>query len=242
MQFPLADNFAPYAPVQNVMEFIKRKRERGLPNPVTSDTLEAIGIPKGNTSRTFQALKFLGLVDAENQQTAKLDRVARASSAEFQQVLAEAVKSAYGRVFTIVDPAQDDQTAVEDAFRQFEPAGQRRRMVTLFMSLCDEAGLVDSQRLLSPPRKSERRRTKGQQQVRPKVQENPVNQDNTVPSEGAVASSGIDYRLISAVINQLPSDGHWTSSRRERWFAAITTVVDLMVEVHGDPDEPNEVP
>lgn len=230
----LPENFAPYASAKNVLDVITRKRERGLPNPVTPANLETIGIPKGGESRVFRALCFLDLIDAEGQQTPAMERIALASSAEYQGVLTEVIQSAYSAVFTIVDPAQDSDVAISDAFRRFEPAAQRDRMVALFNGLCRDAGIVESQ--ARAKRHTERtRKTSGHQRNRPKTQEpahTPSGDERVeTASETSVNPAGIDYSLIAAVIDQLPSDGRWTAPRRELWLAAVTATTDLMVKV-----------
>ena len=41
---------------------------------------------------------------------------------------------------------------MSDAFRQYEPGGQRQRMVTLFLALCEEAQIVEpGMRRSTPP-------------------------------------------------------------------------------------------
>ena len=224
------DNFAPYAPVKNVRDAIIRRRDRGLPNPVTPETLQSIGIPAGNTPRTLQALKFLTLLDDEGQQTPTMEQLARASESEYQQVLVGIVQNAYQRVFAIVDPAQDNGTAISDAFRQFEPSAQREKMVTLFMGLCAEAGIVDSS---ARPRRSQdaRRQNAVQRRTRTRSSEVTSDHEDTNPVEMTHPQNGVDYRLISAIVSQLPHQGTWTEPRRERWLGALTAAVDLMVEV-----------
>ena len=41
----------------------------------------------------------------------------------------------------------------------------------------------------------------------------------------------IDYRAISAVIQELPRSRAWSAEHRERWLAAMAAVVDLLIEV-----------
>ena len=223
----------PYAPVTNVLTVIRRLRDRGLPDPLTLQELERIGIPAGNAPRTLATLRFLGLVDDECAQTSVFERLGRASTDEYPEILAEVVRAAYASVFTVVDPAQDNDIALNDAFRHYEPQLQRSRMVTLFLGLCREAGIVPG----GPPRRKAklRRLTEGQAITRPPVQ---VIKPRTIESTEAFGQptvtqpeSGSDYRLISAVMQQLPKDGKWTKARRDRWLEAVAANVDLLVEM-----------
>ena len=132
----------PYAPVRNVLDVVHRLRDRGVPNPLTAESLTSIGVPDGNAPRTLQALKFLNIVDSKGGITEPAERLRRASTDEYPTLLAEMIRAAYVPVFQLVDPAQDDEIKVADAFRQYDPAGQRDKMVTLFMGLCEEAHLV----------------------------------------------------------------------------------------------------
>ncbi len=40
-----------------------------------------------------------------------------------------------------------------------------------------------------------------------------------------------DYRMLSALIQLLPDDGRWTAEERDRWIAALVSVIDLMVDM-----------
>lgn len=147
----------PYAPVKNVLDVVHRLRDRGVPIPLTVESIQNIGIPTGNAPRTLQAIKLLGLVDAKGQLAEPAERIRRATTDEYPGLLAEIIRAAYVPVFQVVDPAEDGEVKIADAFRQYDPAGQRERMVTLFLGLCEEAGIVQkaerqSQRPASPRR------------------------------------------------------------------------------------------
>src|SRR6266508_4165539 len=95
---------APYAPPANIIQVIKRYRDRGLPDPVTNSSLETVGIPEGTVSRVTVGLKFLGLIDEEGHRTEAFERIKRATSAEYPSVLAEIIREAYKPIFQVVDP------------------------------------------------------------------------------------------------------------------------------------------
>ena len=149
----------PYAPVKNVLDVVHRLRDRGVPIPLTADSLTTIGVPDGNAPRTLQALKFLGLVDGKGQLTESAERLRRANTDEYPTLFAEVIRSAYVPVFQLVDPALDDEIKVADAFRQYDPAGQREKMVTLFMGLCEEAVIVAPSDKRAPRPTTRRERT-----------------------------------------------------------------------------------
>ena len=49
----------------------------------------------------------------------------------------------------------------------------------------------------------------------------------------------IDYRPISAIIQQLPVSGKWTKSHRSRWLQAMEANVDFLIEVIDDREAPD---
>src|SRR5581483_7211472 len=136
------DRSAPYAPINSVVQVIRRFRDRGLPQPLTAQELTRVGVSEGNARRTLTALRFLDLVDGDGQVTPRFESLRRATSEEYPGLLAEVVKDAYEEVFKFIDPTTATDVQVHDAFRHYHPPAQRTRMVGLFVGLCKEAGLI----------------------------------------------------------------------------------------------------
>src|SRR5439155_5885572 len=159
----------------------------------------------------------------------------RSTSTEYPQVLAEILRAAYAPVFAVADPARDGEIAINDAFRHYEPRAQRPRMVIVFRGLCQEAGLIEG----GPPTARSRARRESSEGTPATARRTPTPIRQNQPPEGGAAPSqpptpppdGADYRLLSALIQQLPKDAKWSKSRRDRWVQAMTAGVDLLIEI-----------
>ncbi len=219
---------APYAPAKSVLSVIERYRDRGLPAPLTADALATVGVARTMAGWAHSGLRFLGLIDGEGNRLEPFERLKRATTDEYPTILAEIVRNAYLPVFNIVDPAKDNEIKVADAFRQYEPAAQRERMVALFYALCEVANIV-------PPRV--RRAVTQVDSAQPRPQRNvklktPLTAP--LPPEPTITD---DLRVITALIQQLPKDRNWSKARREKWVATMSAAVDLIVEVAKDQKE-----
>lgn len=251
------DQRMPYAPASAILTVIRRYRDRGLPEPITTKTLHQVQVSEGNAPRTLQALKLLNLIDDDGNVTDAFERVRQVSTAEYPAALADIIQNAYHSIFTIIDPAQDDFTAVEDAFRYYEPKGQRQRMVKLFLSLCDEAGLIpedkrEDMQLNSPQANRRQSAQPSSKRVRrtqsPKSAQQPkrdAQQDDVASAKEKPpfkADEGMpDYPAITVLMQQLPKDGRWTNRRRGLWIQAMVSAVDLSVEVVDWEDQSDRV-
>lgn len=132
---------APYAPLKAVMSIIDRHRQVRLP-VIDASVLDRTGVTESLVPRTLRALEQLGLIDENGVPTNSFERLRVAPSDEYHAELEKVVRDAYAPVFEVVDPTTASVTQIEDAFRGFNPAGQRPRMVTLFTGLMSEAGMI----------------------------------------------------------------------------------------------------
>lgn len=233
---------APYAPFGCVITVIRRFRERGLPEVLTVQEIVRIGVSEGNASRTLQALRFLNLIDERGHRTHIFDRIGRVPTSEYAEVFGEIIKEAYKDVFTIVDPAEATDIEVNDAFRYYQPQAQRGRMVTFFMSLCQETGLVAG----GPP--LTRKRTKGvigsKSSIasysatlrKSQIESSHTTEAANIPNKGSNFID-LEYTLLQGLLQQLPSNKKWTQERRDRWLQAFTASVDLLIDIEANGRE-----
>lgn len=131
----------PYAAAANVKEVLKRVRTRNLPEVIDDDFFRVVDIPDVVFGRVRDALRFLDLIADDGRPTDRLRALAASTDEEYQMLLASAVRDAYRDDFERVDPAQDTQGQIVNAFRRYLPRSQTARMVMLFLGLCREAGI-----------------------------------------------------------------------------------------------------
>ncbi|ADP70888.1 hypothetical protein Rvan_1638 [Rhodomicrobium vannielii ATCC 17100] len=213
---------APYAPHSSIVELIERYRNRGLPSPVTADVLLRAGISQSLVSRTLYALQVLDLIDEQGAPTKTFEGLRLAPEAEYKQRLSQWLQSAYADVLKFVDPADDDETKIRDAFRSYQPVGQQARMITLFLGLLAAAGMVaekrgsQPRRPSSPPQKSQRASNGTSQTSKP----SPENKKETVtasPTPHQQTSHDDSYEKL--LLEKFPAfDPSWTEDLKKAWF------------------------
>lgn len=227
---------APYAPASTVLSLIERARTRGLPTPVTKDVLLRSGVSESLVPRTLQALQLLELIKDDGAWTQNLETLRSVPEPEFQERLADIIRSVYEDVFKFVDPSKDNQTAVRDAFRGYTPHGQQERMIPLFLALCKKAGIVNAESAQRAPR--EPRQAK-------KLQKRPITSTTDLPQQKKLQSNLGLPAPLAGLLTALPSEGSgWSQESRDRFYNTFGTLLDFCFPIRDmENDEPEgEVP
>lgn len=225
------DGAAPYAPPATIISVVDRARDRGLPTPVTKDVLGRSGVPESLIPRTLQSLQLLELINDDGTWTQNLETLRRVPEIEFQPRLAEIIRSVYADVFQFVDPEKDSATAVRDAFRAFTPHGQQDRMVTLFLGLCQKAGIITGD---SQPKSVQREKRPVKKIVAQKTVA------RVKPNEGT-QNTGSNLEVapaLAGLLATLPkSDSGWTQYDRDRFVKAFEAMLDYSIPIRSSgPD------
>jgi len=219
----------PYAPSSAIIGLLTRARTRGLMAPVTKDVLMRAGITDSLVPRTLQSLQTLDLIDETGQFTPIMSKLRAVPEAAYKEALAEWLQSTYAEVFQFVDPRHDDVVRVRDAFRLYTPHGQQDRMVSLFMALCAEAGIIDAATSegKSAPRKPARPATASSIK-RTKL---PTGKPQHSPPPPPPLHSGLPPAL-AGMLESIPRGGAgWTKSDRDKFVLTFGAVLDFAVPI-----------
>lgn len=227
-----ADKPTPYSPAATILDVMARSRERGLPTPVNVETLGRIGVPDSLSSRVLYTLVALDLIDENGAPTKTLEALRLAPEAEYKKRQEDWLRSAYADIFAIVDPSKDDETRVRDAFRGYNPVGQQARMVSLFLGLCANAGMIPEKAAparqrapvasnrATPPSPATIKRAAASFFGKPK------------PSMFPRATKGALPPALAGLLESLPdATVGWTKADRDRFYTTFGTVLDFCIPI-----------
>lgn len=223
----VTEQSAPYAPSSVMLMLLDRNREKGLPNPITTDVLQRLGVSDSLVQRTLQALKALDLIGDDGKHTGTLDVLRRAPEAEYQPALAEWLKAAYEHTLDVVDPATATDVQIRDAFRRYNPVSLQPRMIRLFTSLFEAAGVRAPSESKPAPKKptagtvaraaprAPRPALRSMQPLAPRA------------PQGHVAPTGMHPALAGLISSLPPPEVGWTQEERDRFLTAFGVVLDF---------------
>lgn len=253
-----SDGPAPYTAPKAVIDFIEAYRQRGLQVPFTHDVLVKAGVSETLAPRTITSLKLLGLVTEDGQPTVQLTDLRKAPADDFKPRVAALIRDVYAEVFSYVDPVVDPHERIRDGFRSYTPVGQQGRMVTLFLGLCEYAGLIPP----SPERKkgaaggaATRRPSRGPRVRAPKAETAPDRQTVRTADTGWMTSGGIltpevriglggaapgGHQLVQGLLRELPPVGaRWPKDKMNTWLELQRAVFNVLYEI-TDATRPSE--
>jgi hypothetical protein len=177
------------------------------------------------------------------QPTDVLEGLRRAPEAEYKQRFREWLEGAYADALQFVDPANATETQVRDAFRNYKPYGQHSRIVSLFMGLFTEAGVM-------PPRQAAPRTaatatprvSRLVHKTPPKAREGKRSLIGGAGggSHGHIAMTGLPPAL-AGLLQSLPPNGQgWPQERRDAFVATFGAVIDFCFPIRAE--EPVQPP
>lgn len=220
----------PYAPPAAVLQVIDRYRNHGLDTPFDKDVLARAGVTDSLIPRTLQALTILDFVDDGGKPAEILEKLAEAPSEQFSDILAEAVRAAYADVFSFTNPAADSYDTVRDAFRRYQPRGQQSRMVTLFLGLCERAGIISEMPPKGPRKPAAARKTTPDRAPENETRIKSVRSFN--PDFGKIRARQPARSMnpaISGLLHTLPT--RWTTDERDAFLATFRAVLDYAIPI-----------
>lgn len=201
-------------------------RDRGLGIPVTPEVLTRAGVPESISPRTLSSLKLLALVDENGKPTEQWEAMKTARGEdEYKARLQEWLRSTYAEVLQYADPSTDSLDRVTEAFRSYQPAGQRKSMAALLIGLWAYAGLpiAANDSGSAPPRNPRR------------VTAPPRPQPRTRSTPPVPASTGLPAGLppgLVGLLQQIPTAGRgWTQETRDNFLKAFSAVLDFTVPI-----------
>ena len=230
-----SEQSAPYVAPGVFIPLLERNREKGLPNPLTPEQLQRLGVSDSLVPRTLQAFKTLDLIGEDGRHAELLENFRRAPEADYQTMMAEWLRGVYAHVLDVVDPANADDTAIRDAFRLYNPISMQPRMITLFTALFEAAG-IRTVAPKAPPAKRASQATATVRVARPVVKPAPP---RLAPRASGERTHGVlPMRLegmhpaLVGLLSSLPApECGWTREERGRFMTAFDVVLDFAIPI-----------
>jgi hypothetical protein len=222
--------YRPYAPPANFVDILRRFKSRQLPETIDGKYLKVWGASQATVSRLLGALRFLGLIELDGTPTDQVRSLGHVDDDEYRNRLSQIVRRSYRDIFASVDPEQDTQATIQNAFEGFEPLSQHYRMAIFFLGLCREAGIP----LMEEPRQ---RRTGIARTARNSREAETYafgTRGRRGPSDQSDLPIALSNPLIKGLLDLLPEPGAaWDAQKKLTWLETMRLNLD---QVYPDSD------
>jgi hypothetical protein len=218
-------------------------RDKGGTTTVDYDVAVRAGVPESLGRRTIQSMKTLDLIDDSGKPTQQfLDLAQVRGEDEYRSRLVEWLRAEYADVLKYCDPSTDAYDRIVEAFRGYEPRGQRRGMASLMLGLWKHAGLPvvaspattkDARRPSRMPSSATSKSTMSTPSTSKSTRSRLAGANG---GREALSTDGLPPGLVG-LLHQIPRDGAaWTAETRDNFIQAFTAVLNFSVKI-GDPQE-----
>lgn len=221
---------APYTTSQAAITAVDWFRDRAPTGAITAEAITRAGVPESLANRTINSLRMLDLLDQDGSPSEQFQDFQRIRGEdEYRTRLQEWLRGVYGEILQYCDPSQDSYDRVVEAFRGYQPQGQRRAMAGLLLGLWRYAGLPVASAPKAPTGASVQRPRPQPKtpRTRPVLQ---LGQAKAV--ENALAQGGGLPAGLLGLLHQIPQGGRgWSKDTRDGFLAAFTAVLDFSVPI-----------
>jgi hypothetical protein len=223
-----ATKMPPYVSYKTLTTFIHDLQEHGIPTRIDRSVLTRFSGVVGTQLMT--ALRFLGLIDGNNQPTDRLRKLVEAhNTPDWGTHLGVILRGLYSPLFSI-DLATATPSHFNETFKNAFPGSDAvvQKSVAFFVQASKDAGIVISERVLKGKKP---RGTNGTKKRAPKTASEPL--DSTPGTAAKDKQTGkqeaTDQQAVkSDFMNQLlakfpPFDPAWSPELQAEWFKGFQT-------------------
>jgi len=225
---------APYTTTAALIVVMDWFRDRTPTGAIDADTVIRAGVPESLATRTIRSLILLGLLNESREPAQQwMDMASIRGDDEYKTRLQNWLREVYSGILVYCDPSKDSDERISEAFRGYEPKGQRSAMASLFIGLWKYAGLESPNAGVvsnSPVVKKKKSPISG---GRPGQSTTPKPNKNSPSTEMDDVPPG-----LVGLLRQIPGDGKpWTEKTRDAFVEAFKAVLNFTVPI-GDPTQP----
>jgi len=193
------------------------------PKKVDTAWVKNFGFDTAHPSAIPSMLRWLGVIDEEDQSTGVWDKLRVASTR--QETLAQLVRSAYQPIFDAIDVEHASTSDLRGAFVSAYSVGDPRRHIGCFLALCNHAGIATAEEATSRE-SSTGGETKPKAVTPKKSQASKATSPKTPRQPRQIAPEGGGITITLNV--EIPAD--WTEEQIRERYAAVARAVELAGE------------